>query len=326
MKRLLIGILIFILVISALILSALHLKKSEEQTKNFISGIAETRHIDVASKIPGRIDSLFVNEGDFVDKNSRLLTIESKEIAAKVEQARGAMLAANAKKLMVQNGLRPQELEAAMKLYLQAKAQYDLMEKTFTRVQRLYNDSVISSQEKDQIETQYISSKEQMEAARVKYELAKEGARTEERDAAQSLYYQAQNVYEEVLSYADERTVTSPVSGEIEKIISDPGEVISAGFPVITIIDTSKIWVIVQIKETLMSRFKKGAEFKGTIPALNDTTCDFIVHYITPMADFATWRPTNQKGEFDIRTFEIHLEPTHKIDGFRAGMTVNIYL
>lgn len=302
------------------------LLKGKKMEENVIFGIAETRHIDVASKIPGRIGLLSVKEGDYLSRGQIVAVLESKEMNAKVEQARGAMNAAKAKMMMAKNGLRPKELEAALKQYLQAKAQAELLEKTYNRVMKLFKDSTISSQEKDQAEAQYISAREQMEAAKARYEMATEGARSEEREAAQSLFYQAENVFSEANAYAEELEIKSPVNGEVEKIISDPGELVASGYPVITIIDTSEIWIIVQIKENMMSKFTKGAEFKGKIPALANQEYSFKVNYISPMADFATWRPTNQKGEFDIRTFEVHLRPVSKIKDFRAGMTVCLAL
>jgi HlyD family secretion protein len=323
MKRIIIAIVIFLLLITAISFVSIHLQKKEALVDSIFCGTTETRHVDVASKIPGRIDSLFVSEGDYVVKGQPLVVFESKEITAKVEQARGVMGAAYAKMQMAKNGSRPKEQEAAMKMYLQAKVQYDLMEKTYARVSKLLKDSVISTQEHDQAEAQYNSSREQMDAAKVKYDLAVEGARVEEKDAAQALYYQAQNIYSEANIYADEKIIKSPVCGEIEKIVADPGEIISSGYPVITITDTSDIWVVIQVKEDGMTAFKKGAEFKGKIPALGNKEFPFRVSFISPMADFATWRPTNQKGDFDIRTFEIHLKPVNPIIDLRAGMTVN---
>jgi HlyD family secretion protein len=303
---------------------AVNWKKDSPDT--FLSGMVETRHIDVASKIAGRIDSLLVHEGDSVAKGTVLAVLESKELSAKVEQARGAMDAAGAKNDLAKNGARPQELEAAEKAYLQAKAQCELFEKTFKRVSNLHQDSVISSQEYDQVQAQYISARELMDAAKAKFEMVKEGARSEDKIAAKSIYYQASNAYQEASAYLEELSLKSPLNGEVEKVVSDPGEVIGAGYPVVTIIDPTDLWVILQVKENSMSTFKKGAIFKGTVPALGNIVVSFKVTYISPMADFATWRPTNQKGEFDIRTFEIHLRPVDAVNGLRAGMTVNISL
>ncbi|HEX2959033.1 MAG TPA: efflux RND transporter periplasmic adaptor subunit, partial [Chitinispirillaceae bacterium] len=165
-----------------------------------------------------------------------------------------------------------------------------------------------------------------MDAAKAKYDMVKEGARSEDKIAANSVYYQAYNAYQEATAYQEELSLKSPIHGEIEKVISDPGEVIGAGYPIVTVIDPSDLWVILQVKETKMGNFKKGTVFNGTIPALDNKSAAFKVTYISPMADFATWRPTNQKGEFDVRTFEIHLRPVDFVEGLRAGMTVNISL
>jgi HlyD family secretion protein len=319
-------LLLVVIVAIAVIAGFLALNWKGESQNTFISGIAETRHIDVASKIAGRIDSLLVHEGDTVLKGEVLAVLESKELAAKVEQASGAMQAAGAKNEMARNGARPQELEAAERAYLQAKAQNDLLEKTFKRMSNLYNDSVVSSQEFDQVQTQFISARELMDAAKAKFEMIKEGTRSEDRAAANSVYYQACGAYHEATAYMEELSLKCPINGEVEKIISDPGEVIGAGYPVITVIDPSDIWLILQVKEDLMKSFKKGTTFCGVIPALGNQVDSFKVSFISPMADFATWRPTNQKGEFDIRTFEIHMRPLKQIDGLLAGMTVNISL
>lgn len=323
MKRLYVGVILFLIVLLSLGFTALHIKNKAKNRQEIISGMIEARNIDVASKIPGRIDSLFVQEGDYVTKGEFLAVLGGREVRAKVEQARGAMNAALAKMQMTESGARPQELDAAEKVYLQAKAQFELMEKTYNRVTKLFNDNVISSQERDQAETQYISAREQMNAAKIKYDLAREGARKEEKVAAQSLYYQAQNVYNEVSVYEEEKILRSPISGEVEKILSDPGEVVAAGYPVVTVVDTSDYWVVLQVKETELVKYTKGTVISGMIPALGNKAFDFYVHYIAVMADFATWRPTNQKGEFDIRTFELHLKSKNKIENIRPGMTVN---
>ncbi|HEX3019141.1 MAG TPA: efflux RND transporter periplasmic adaptor subunit [Chitinispirillaceae bacterium] len=321
-----IKIILLVPLVAALIAAVFILNNKKNPKQELLSGTVETRHIDVASKIPGRLDSILVNEGDMVKKGEILAFLESKEMEAKVEQARGAMKAADAKYAMARNGARPQELAAAQKAYLQAKTQVDFLEKTSKRISNLYLDSVVSSQEFDQIQTQYNAAKELADAALAKYDLVKEGARSEDKTAAQSIFYQAENAYREALAYAEELKLKSPVDGEVEKLISDPGEIIGAGYPVITLIVPNDLWVIVQVKEDRMNRFRKGAEFRGTVPALNNESFPFIVTYISPMADFATWRPTNQRGEFDIRTFEIHLRPKDSIEGLRAGMTVNFSL
>ena len=292
--------------------------------KLVLTGMVEVTEIDIASKIPGRIDSVFVREGDMVEKGDLLATLESKEIDAKVEQARGAMAAASAKLEMAQNGARVEEREAVEKMYFQAQHQFSLAEKTFQRIQSVFEDSIISVQEKDQVEFQYKAAKEQMEAARAKYEMVKKGARTEEIKGAEGLYHQAENAYNEAMAYKQETSLTSPIYGEVSKRIVDPGEIAASGYPVFTLIDPNDVWVVLQVREDDMVFIKKGAIFKGSVPALGKESYNFQVTYIAAMADFATWRATNQKGDFDLKSFEIQLRPVQAIDGLRAGMSVRI--
>jgi len=312
-----------IIALVAIIVLIVNASGSEE---NVITGIVESTEVDVASKIPGRIDTVFVAEGDMVKKGQILAHLESKEMDAKLEQTRGVVNAAKSKMDMAHNGARPEEKEAAEKMYFQAKHQFELAEKTWNRIQSLYNDKVISTQEKDQVEFQYKAAKEQMEAAKAKYEMVIKGARIEEISGAEALFYQAQNAYNEVLAYHQELNLLAPITGEVSKRITDPGEIIASGYPLFTVVDPNDNWVVLQIKEDQMAKVKKGERFTGKIPALGNIEVNFVVSYISPMADFATWKPTHQKGEFDIKTFEVRLRSEKPVDGLRAGMTVNLNL
>ncbi|MGE5496901.1 MAG: HlyD family secretion protein [Syntrophothermus sp.] len=294
--------------------------------ENIITGIVETTTIDVASKIPGRIDTLFVNEGDIVHKGQVLARLESKEMNAKLEQARGLMDAAKSKMSMAHNGARPEEKEGAEKLYRQAQAQYELASKTWKRIQSLYKDEVISAQEKDQVEFQYKAATEQMEAAKARLDMVKNGARPEEISAAEALYHQAENGFMEASAYYQELELKSPIDGEISKRITDPGEIIASGYPLFSVINPKDNWVVLQIREDKLAAIRKGAELQARVPALGNEKFTFEVTYIAPMAEFATWKATNQKGDFDLKTFEVHLRSKSGISGLRAGMTVNVIL
>lgn len=318
-------ILMIPVIISFVAISFLIIKATKEETQ-IITGIVETIQIDLASKIPGRIDSIFVSEGDNIEKGQIILKLESKEMIAKVEQTRGMMNAAKAKMDMAHKGAREEEKRALNKLYLQAKHQYDFVSKTWDRFQKLYDDKVISLQEKDNMEFKYNTALEQMEAAKAKYDMAINGARIEEKTAAEALYHQALNGFNEASAYLDELIIKAPISGEIDKLIADPGEIISSGFPVVSLIIPNDSYVVLHIKEDQMENIQKGKIFKGIVPGLGNKEYDFKVTFIASMGDFATWRPTNQKGDFDLKTFEIRLKSTEDLTGLRPGMTVNIKL
>lgn len=316
------GIPLLIAIIGGSVLVTKGISK-EEKT---ITGVVETSTVDVASKIPGRVDTVLVTEGDIVHKGQVLARLESKEMDAKLEQARGVMEAAKSKMQMAHNGARPEEKEATEKLYRQSQAQFELAEKTWKRIQSLYKDQVISTQEKDQVEFQYKAAKEQMEAAKAKLDLVMKGARAEEISGAEALYYQAENTYNEALAYHKELELISPIDGEVSKKITDPGEIIAGGYPLFTLINPRDNWVVLQVREDQLAYIRKGSVLNGRIPALGNELFPFEVTYIAPMAEFATWKATNQKGDFDLKTFELHLRSKNNIAGLRAGMTVNIIL
>ncbi len=291
-----------------------------------MTGMIETSQIDVAAKVPGHIDELRVHEGDAVKQGDTLAVLESRELDAKVGQADAALAAAQAKLSMAKTGLRPQEKDAAQRLYEQAKAQSDLAEKTWARVQKLSADSVISIQERDQVEAQYLAAKEAMEAAKSRMSLAQEGSRAEDRIAAQALVTQAAQAKAEASAWFDERILTSPINGEVAMHIANCGEMVGAGAPILTLTDPADVWLVVNVKETQMKSFRMGTQMRGRVPALGDSLVNFRVSYIAALGDFASWRPTSQKGGFDVKTFEIHLRPLQNISGLRAGMSVNLEL
>lgn len=317
--------LIIALPVLALLLGAIIIIKNAASPDEYIiTGIVEGKSVDVASKIPGRVERILFKEGAPVKKGDTLAILESKEMSAKVEQARSVMEAAKAKFALVRKGAREEEKRGALKLYDQARYQFEYVSKTWERFKKLYSEKVVSSQEMDGVEFQYKAAREQMEAAKAKYDMAMNGARPEEITATEALFNQAVNTYNEASAYYQELVIKAPIEGEISNSIVDEGEVISAGYPIFTLLAPRDYYVVVQIREDKLGSVKLGKIFKGVVPGLGNREMEFEVSYIASMADFATWKPTNQKGEFDLKMFEIRLRPVQDTDGFRPGMTVNI--
>jgi HlyD family secretion protein len=312
-----IAVLILILVISI---------NAFSDEKEILTAVVETAEIDVSAKIPGRIESIYVREGDVVQKGQILALLGSAEIDAKVEQARGAMNAAKANYEMAQNGARPEELDAVEKLYRQTLHQFEYAEKTYNRIENVFKDSVISVQQRDEAQFKYDAAREQMEAAKAKYDLVKQGARPEKIRAAAGIYHQAKNALIEAESYQSETKMASPIDGLVQSTAVDAGEMISAGYPVITLVKNSDVWLVLHIREDQLRNIQIDDNKNFVLPALGEERYTFKVSHISPMADFATWRATNQKGEFDLKTFEIHLRPVEQIKNIRAGMTARVEL
>jgi HlyD family secretion protein len=308
-----IAILIFFLVYTVIIVAI---------PKDIIlQGQVEATQVKVASKLIGRIDSLCIKKGDSVEKGQLLFVLGSPEIEAKLEQAMAGKQAALAQSNKAQNGAQIEDIQAAYNNYLKAVAAADLSEKTFNRVNNLFKDGVVPEQKKDEAETQMIAAKETTNAAKAIWDKAKNGARTEDKTAAYAIVNQANGVISELESYLNEREIKAPIKGEIANIISERGELVPSGFPVVTIVDLDDIWVSFNIKEDLLGKIKKGTVIEAKFPALNNRKIRLKVTYINPLGDYATWNATKTSGDFDTRTFEINAIPLEKDKDLRPGMS-----
>lgn len=287
-----------------------------------VQGEVDAKEIKVASKIPGRIAKILVKEGQAVKKGDTLILINSPEIRAKMEQARAAQKAAGAQRDKADKGARTQEVEAAFNMWQKAKAGSELATKTYQRVKNLYNDGVVPLQKLDEAEANMKASKTTEEAAKAQYQMAEEGARKEDKSAATALWEQASGVVAEVEAYMDATVITAPSDGEVVTIVSEEGELVGTGFPIITLVDLSDEWVTFNLREDLMPKVRMGMEIPAIVPALGNKEVNIKVDYINALGEFATWHATKTSGDFDQRTFEVRAVPTTKIDGLRPGMSV----
>jgi len=287
-----------------------------------LQGQIEAREYSVSSKIPGRIARVLVHRGDAVTAGQTIFTLASPEIDAKLEQAEAGKQAAGAMSRQAENGARPQEVRAAREQWLKAKAAAELLEKTYLRIESLYQDGVLPEQQRDEVYTKWQAALHTEKAAREMYEMADEGARKEIRDAARAREKMAGAMVKEVEVFAGETTVRTFHDGEVSQVLLHDGELAPQGFPVVTVVDIEDVWAVFQVREDLLERFSKGTEFDVRIPALGDGSYRFRVVYLSVMGDFATWRPTDITTGFDMRSFEIEARPIEAIEGLRVGMSV----
>ncbi len=321
---------ILILIVPVLIILIgiflLVLQKPNEIDKRVFVGLFETTEIRVASEIPGRIETIYVKLGDQVKKGQLLATIESDILDAKVQQAEGMFDAAKSVNDKANSGARSQELYAAEDKYKMSQSQYSFAEKSFKRLEAMSKDSLISQQQMDEVTFKRDAAFDQMNATKYMFEMAKEGARIEDKKAAKGQMNAAGGKVSEAKAYYKELEVYAPVSGEVSSKLAEESEVMPAGYPLFTIQKLEDIYAVIHVREDFLTDFSMGTEISGKLPAFNNDSHTFKVTFIAPMADFADWIPTADKGRLDMKTFEIHLSPSEKIEGLRPGMSLNIQL
>jgi HlyD family secretion protein len=287
-----------------------------------IQGQVEVRQVSVSSKIPGRIDSVLVREGDRLTAGQPVAVLRSPEIEAKARQADASVEAARAQRAKARSGARAEEVRAARAQWERAEEAARLAATTMERIQALYEEGVVAEQKRDEAATRLRTSRSAAEAARAAYEMAESGARAEDRDAAGALVRQAEGGRAEVQAYLDETRLYAPLSGEVVERVVEPGELVGPGMPVVAVVDLTDAWVTFSLREDRLAGLRVGTPFQVVVPALGDRTVDLTVSYIAAMGDFATWRSTRQSGGFDLRTFEVRARPDGPVEGLRPGMSV----
>jgi len=317
LKVLLILTLIFLIIAGITTLQ----KFATEPREEFLQGQMEARRVLVAGKIPGRLERLFVHEGDMVVKDSLVAIISSRELEAKKIQAEGALGAAKAQSNKANTGARAEEITALKAMKERAQDAADLAKTTFDRVQKLYNDGVMPLQKRDEAETQMKTAVAAATAAKAQYEQAVAGARVEDKAAANALVIQARGANAEVDAYLDETKIRAPISGEVSLKLAEEGEIVGAGMPVIAITDLNDSWAVFHIREDFLKHISKGKTFTVQIPAL-DKTIEMVVTYIASVGDYATWRSSKDSGGYDLKSFEIRMRPKTTVENLRPGMSV----
>lgn len=286
-----------------------------------IQGEIEVSEYRVSSKVPGRILELRVKEGDYVHVGDTLAILDAPEVEAKKTQAESAEDAAAAMKAMADNGARRQQIQGAFELWQQAKAGLEISKKTYDRVQRLFNEGVMSAQKRDEAFAAYKAYEAQERAAKSQYDMAREGARKEERAAAAAQVNRAKGAVQEVSSYINETVQIAQVEGEVSDIYPKVGELVGTGSPIMSISIMSDVWGTFNVREDQLNGLKTGSEFTAYSPAFKKDI-KMKVYYIKDQGSYAVWKATKSNGQYDLKTFEVKARPVGKLDGLRPGMTL----
>ena len=292
-----------------------------DRDPDVIQGQMEVEEYRVSGKVPGRILELRAKEGDLVKSGDTLAIIEAPEVEAKMSQAQSAVDAASALEQMAKNGARKEMIQSAAQLLEQAKAGLELAEKSYKRVQQLFDQEVVSAQKRDEAEAMYKSAMAQMKAAQSQYDMAVNGARQEERRAASATVGQARGAVQEVEGYVRETVQLAQMAGEVTDVYPKVGELVGTGTPIMTIAMMDDQWATFNIREDQLKGMKVGQEITVNIPAL-DQEAKMKVTSIKDKGSYAVWKATKASGQYDQKTFEVKARPAQKIADIRPGMSV----
>ena len=294
-----------------------------DRDPEIMQGQVEVTEYRVSSKVPGRILELRVKEGDYVKVGDTLAILDAPEVRAKMEQAQSAQSAAAALELKAQNGARKEQIQGAYSVLQQATAGFEIAEKSYNRVQRLFDEGVMSAQKRDEAYANYKAMEAQMKAAQSQYDMAVNGARMEDKMAASAQVGRAKGAVNEVNSYIHETVQVAQIEGEVSDIYPKVGELVGIGSPIMSISVMNDMWGTFNVREDELGNMQVGSEFTAFVPAFNKDI-KMKVYYLKDQGSYAVWKATKANGQYDLKTFEVKARPVDKLEGLRPGMSLII--
>lgn len=294
---------------------------SIKQEPETIQGQVEVSEYRVSSKVPGRILEIRVKEGDYVNVGDTLAILDAPEVRAKMTQAQSAENAAAAMDEMANNGARQEQVRGAFAVLQQAKAGLEIAQKSYNRVQRLYDEGVMTAQKRDEAFANYKALEAQVKAAQSQYDMARNGARSEEKKAAAAQVNRAKGAVAEVNSYIHETMQIAQMAGEVSDVYPKVGELVGTGSPIMSVSLMNDIWGTFNVREDQLNGMKVGSIVTAFVPAFKKEI-RMKVYYIKDQGPYAVWKATKSNGQYDLKTFEVKARPIDKLEGLRPGMSL----
>ena len=309
-----------LLLILLLSLISFGLWKSYQPQQIELQGRVEAETIYVSTKVPSRIEELYVQEGQVVKKNQRLVRLWSPEVSAKKQQALASLQSALAFQSTATRGSQQENIDSLYANWQALKAQEALANTTLQRSTNLFQEGVISRQRRDEIQAAATSASQMTEAAYQQYARAKRGSTPEQKSTADAQVEIAKAAVAEANALEAETQLNAPVDGVVSKTYGKVSELIAMGVPVVSIIQND-VWVSLTVREDQYASIYQLKQLQGYIPAL-DQYMLFNIKNIDAEGEFATIKTTRQTGGYDIRSFKVHLVPATPNPNLKVGMSV----
>jgi HlyD family secretion protein len=286
-----------------------------------VQGEVDATRLDIAARVDGRVGEIPVARGQDVAAGAVLVKIDNPETIAKHQQSLAAKVVAEAQLANINAGTRAEVIAARKAALERAQASVVLAQKTYDRTSQLAEHGNAPQARLDQATDTLHEGQRAVDQAQSPYEQAVNGYTREEREIAVASVQKAVADIAAVQSIIDQMVIYAPVASQVYKRNIEPGEYVSPGVPLVTLIDLGDMWIHFDLREDLVKTLKVGDRFGVRIPALADRRITVEVKLIATKGEYASWRATRATGEFDLRTFSIRAYPVDKVPELRPGMS-----
>jgi HlyD family secretion protein len=297
-------------------------KGSSDKTLK-LSGTVEATTADLAFKTAGRLAERFVDEGASVDAGSKVARLDDSELYQEAERLRGGAASARAVQEELETGFRREDIARAASAEAGARSDHERAVADFQRVEALFNDGVISKHDLDSARSARDMAKARLDEAVQQHLLMKRGSRKEEIDSARAQSQQASAAAKGAEIRLRDALLLAPFSGIVLSKHAEPGEVLAAGAPVVTLGDIAHPWIRAYLEESDLGRLKIGASAKVATDTFPGKVYNGRVSFISTEAEF-TPKTIETKKERVKLVYRIKVEVDNPSMELKPGMPADV--
>jgi membrane fusion protein YbhG len=250
------------------------------------SGTVEAREADLGFQYPGRIASIDVHEGDAVAAGQLLAALDTAELTARLLGARAQLAAAQAQLAEMVRGSRPEEVAQARAADAAAGQRLDDARRDLDRTRTLQQGGAVSQEALDKATTAFAVAQSQYDQAHQQLRLVQAGPRRERIEAQRAMVRSADAAVSQLQASLANAVVRAPFPGVVTIRHREPGEIVPAGAPVLTLMNPGDRWVRIYVPEDRVDRVKLGEPATITADAFPGRTYGGRVSFISSEAEF----------------------------------------
>jgi HlyD family secretion protein len=261
-------------------------RKADDGTIIRLNGRIEAPMVDLAPKVAGRVVEVKVREGDRVKAGDLLVALDLGETLIAVERDRDALGSAEARLEDLKAGSRGQEVASAEADLVEKRAVVDLARRELTRQEALMAKKVGIPRDLDRARTELARAQAVQKASEERLALAREGSRRYQTEQARSDVRRAQTVVRQSETVAREAEIRAPADGVVLHRMAEPGLLLGAGQPGLTMAFAARLYVRAFIPETKLGRVRQGMPAQVSVDSFPGKSFPAHVTEISPDAEF----------------------------------------
>ncbi|HVP38276.1 MAG TPA: HlyD family efflux transporter periplasmic adaptor subunit [Candidatus Saccharimonadales bacterium] len=250
------------------------------------SGTVEATDAQLGFQVPGRIESIQVHEGDAVRAGQELAMLDRAETRARREQAAAQAAAARAGLEELERGYRSEEVAQARDAFDAARRRLADARDDLSRASRLRESGAVSQQSLDKAQVAADVAQSQFQQAREQLQLMESGPRRERVDAQRAQWAQAEAAVRAMDATLANMVVLAPFDGVVTVRHREPGEIVAAGSPVVTVMNPEDRWVRIFVREDRLGAVHLGQAAAVTSDTYPGRKYSGAVTFIASEAEF----------------------------------------